>query len=216
MTLGSWFRDYLFYPVMRSKGITRLSKRLKKSGHKAASKSLPTIIALAVVWFSTGLWHGASWNYVLWGVYYGFWLILEKFVLDKAYKKLPGLVSTVIQRASFVFITLFGFAIFYHEKNLFANLGYLFGVGTNGLTNAYTESMIYENGILLIVSFVCCLPLAKMAMEAIRKRVYTELGTDTAYTFDRLFKTIVILVLFALGTVRLVGNSYNPFIYFRF
>ena len=216
MTLGSWFRDYLFYPVMRSKGITRLSKRLKKSGHKAASKSLPTIIALAAVWFSTGLWHGASWNYVLWGVYYGFWLILEKFVLDKAYKKLPGLVSTVIQRASFVFITLFGFAIFYHEKNLFANLGYLFGVGTNGLTNAFTESMIYENGILLIVSFVCCLPLAKMAMEAIRKLVYTELGTDTAYTFDRLFKTIVILVLFALGTVRLVGNSYNPFIYFRF
>jgi len=216
MTLGSWFRDYLFYPVMRSKTITKLAKNLKKSGHKAASKSVPTIIALAVVWFSTGLWHGASWNYVLWGVYYGFWLIMEKFVLDKLYKKLPDLVSTIIQRVSFVFITLFGFAIFYHEKNLFANLGYLFGVGTVGVTDAYAESMIYENGILLIVSFLCSLPLAKMAVGALRQKMYTRLSTNTAYTIDRIFKTVIVLILFALGTVRLVGNSYNPFIYFRF
>ena len=216
MTLGGWFRDYLFYPVMRSKGITKLAKNLKTTGHKAASKALPTIIALSVVWFSTGLWHGASWNYVLWGVYYGFWLIAEKFVLDKFYKKLPAWLSETLQRVSFVFITLFGFAIFYHEKNLFANLGYLFGVGTVGLSNVYAKSMLYENGILLIVAFICSMPIAKALMSAIRGKMYAIMGESAAYTIDRLFKTLVVLALFALGTVRLVGDSYNPFIYFKF
>ena len=216
MTLGGWFRDYLFYPVMRSKFIARLTKMLKKSGHKSAAKAVPTIIALSVVWFSTGLWHGASWNYVLWGVYYGAWLIAEKFLLDKLYKRLPGMVSNIIQRVSFVFITLFGFAIFYNEKNLFANLGYLFGIGTTGFTNVYAESMLYENGILLIAAAVCCTPLAKTVMDIIRKKSASVLGDEKAYTADRVFKTIVIIVLFALCTVRLVGDSYNPFIYFKF
>ena len=216
MTLGSWFRDYLFYPVMRSKGITKLAKSLKKAGHKSAAKSLPTIIALAVVWFSTGLWHGANWNYVLWGVYYGFWLIVEKFVLEKFYKKHAGVVTEIIQRVSFVFITLFGFAIFYHEKNLFANLGYMFGIGTGGLSSVYAVSMIYENGILLVVAFICCLPLARMAMDALRRKLNASLGEPAAYAIDRVMKTVVILALLALCTVRLVGDSYNPFIYFKF
>lgn len=216
MTLGGWFRDYLFYPVMRSKLITKLTKALKKSGHKTAAKNIPTIIALTVVWFSTGLWHGASWNYVLWGIYYGAWLILEKFVLDKAYKRIPALLSNIIQHVSFIFITLFGFAIFYNETNLFTKLGHFFGIGTTGFTNVYAESMIYENGILLIVALICCTPLAKMLMDLVRKKLYPKMGEETAYTVDRLIKAVVIFALFALCTVRLVGDSYNPFIYFKF
>ncbi len=216
MTLGGWFRDYLFYPVMRSKLMTKLTKALKKSGHKTVAKNLPTIIALTVVWFSTGLWHGASWNYVLWGVYYGAWLILEKFILDKAYKRLPGILSTVIQRVSFVFITLFGYAIFYNEQNLFTKLGHYFGIGTTGFTNVYSESMIYENGLLLIVALIACTPLAAFVMSKIRAKLNVSLGEEKAYTVDRVFKTVVIIALFALCTVRLAGDSYNPFIYFKF
>ena len=216
MTLGGWFRDYLFYPVMRSKLVTKLTKSLKSSGHKTAAKNLPTIIALTVVWFSTGLWHGASWNYVLWGVYYGAWLILEKFILDKAYKRLPGMLSTIIQRVSFVFITLFGYAIFYNEKNLFTKLGHYFGIGTTGFTNVYSESMIYENGLLLIVALISCTPLAAFVMGKIRAKLNSSLGEEKAYTIDRVFKTVVIIALFALCTVRLAGDSYNPFIYFKF
>ncbi len=216
MTLGGWFRDYLFYPVMRSKLMTKLTKALKKSGHKTAAKNLPTIIALTVVWFSTGLWHGASWNYVLWGVYYGAWLILEKFVLDKAYKRLPDMLSTIIQRVSFVFITLFGYAIFYNEQNLFVKLGHYFGIGTTGFTNVYSESMIYENGLLLIVALISCTPLAAFIMGKIRAKINVSLGEEKAYTIDRVFKTVVIIALFALCTVRLAGDSYNPFIYFKF
>ena len=216
MTLGGWFRDYLFYPVMRSKLVTKLTKSLKSSGHKTAAKNLPTIIALTVVWFSTGLWHGASWNYVLWGVYYGAWLILEKFILDKAYKRLPGMLSTIIQLVSFVFITLFGYAIFYNEKNLFTKLGHYFGIGTTGFTNVYSESMIYENGLLLIVALISCTPLAAFVMGKIRAKLNSSLGEEKAYTIDRVFKTVVIIALFALCTVRLAGDSYNPFIYFKF
>ena len=216
MTLGSWFRDYLFYPVMRSKGISKLAKSLKSGGHKSASRTLPTIIALSVVWFSTGLWHGASWNYVLWGVYYGFWLIVEKFVLEKFYKKHAGLLSEIIQRVSFVFITLFGFAIFYHETNLFTKLGYLLGIGTVAPFDVYAVSMLYENGILLIVAFLCSLPVAKTVMDIIRKKMYATLGENAAYNLDRVIKTVVVLALFVLCTIRLAGDSYNPFIYFKF
>ena len=216
MSLSTWFRDYLFYPVLRSGAMTRLSRSLKKSGHKAASRAVPTIIALVIVWFSTGLWHGASWNYVLWGLYYGMWLILEQFVLDKWLKKLPTLASRIIGHISFFFITLIGYAFFYHEKNLFANLGKLFGIGTNSFTNDYTDSMLYEHGILLIAALICVTPLGHTIFEAFRNLLRKQFGFRRAYAVDRVIKTVLILALLALCTLRLAGDSYNPFIYFKF
>ena len=216
ISLSSWFRDYLFYPVLRSNSLTRLSRNLKKKGHKAASRSVPTIIALLIVWFSTGLWHGASWNYVLWGLYYGMWLILEQFVLDKLLKKLPKLVSKIIGHVSFVFITLIGYALFYHEKNLFANLGKLFGIGTSSFSSAYTESMLYENGLLLIAAIICSTPLGHTIFEALRNFMRRRIGFQSAYNADRLIKTALILILLFICTLRLAGDSFNPFIYFKF
>lgn len=80
ISLNTWFRDYLFYPVLRSTGIKNLRKKLKKSGHKYWSNMLPTIIATAIVWTVSGFWHGADWAFVLWGVITGGWLILEETV----------------------------------------------------------------------------------------------------------------------------------------
>ena len=77
MTLGSWFKDYLFYPVLRSGWCTRLAKSLKKKFGKTVSGNATTAIALFFVWMFTGLWHGASWHYVAWGVYYGVLIILS-------------------------------------------------------------------------------------------------------------------------------------------
>ena len=216
ISLSTWFRDYLFYPVLRAKPMTKLSKKLKKSGHKAASRAVPTIIALLIVWFSTGLWHGASWNYVLWGLYYGMWLILEQFVLDKWLKKLPGLVSRIIGHVSFVFITLIGYAFFYHETNLFGNLGKMFGIGTSSFTSDYTDSMIYENGLLLIAALICVTPLGHTLFEALRGQLRQKLGFRQAYAVDRVIKAVLIVALLAICTLRLAGDSYNPFIYFKF
>lgn len=77
ISLGEWFRQYLFYPILRTKSIDGLRKRYKSRGRRKAAKNVPTIIALVVVWATTGLWHGASWNYVLWGIYYGTLIILS-------------------------------------------------------------------------------------------------------------------------------------------
>lgn len=216
MTLGSWFRDYLFYPVLRSKFMTNLSRWLKKSGHKAASRNLPTILALLVVWFSTGLWHGASWNFVLWGLYYGLWLILEKYVLDKQMKKLKPVTGRIIGHVSFVFITLIGYAFFYHETNLFGNLGKLFGVGASAFSDVYAGSLLYENGLLLIVAMICVTPLGHILFEKFRALTRRAVGVHTAYAVDRVIKTLIVLLLLAVCTLRLVGDSYNPFIYFKF
>ena len=216
ITMSSWFRDYLFYPVLRSKPMTGMARKLKKAGHKEASRNVPTILALLIVWFSTGLWHGASWNYVLWGLYYGILLILDKYFIEKAMKKLPELWSKIIGHGSFIILTLIGYTFFYHEKNLFAQLGYLFGIGVDAFSSDFVGSLLQANLYLLIVSLVCVTPLSHNLMEKFRALMRRVLDVHTAYALDRVIKTVIVLVLLALGTVRLVGDSYNPFIYFIF
>ncbi len=216
MTMSSWFRDYLFYPVLRSRPMTDMAKKLKKAGHKAASRNVPTILALLIVWFSTGLWHGASWNYVLWGLYYGVLLILDKYFIEKAMKKLSPMWSCIIGHGSFVIITLVGYTFFYHQTNLFAQLGYLFGIGVDAFTTDFVASMLKSNIYLLILSLICVTPLSHNLMEKFRVLCRRVLDVHTAYALDRVIKTVIVLILLALSTVRLVGDSYNPFIYFEF
>lgn len=80
ISLTSWFRDYMFYPMLRSKIMQKIRKRLKKRGHKYWSNMLPTVICTAIVWMASGLWHGAGWNYVIWGGLSGFVIILEETI----------------------------------------------------------------------------------------------------------------------------------------
>lgn len=216
ITMSSWFRDYLFYPVLRSRPITKLTRSLKKSGHKAASRNVPTVLALLIVWFATGLWHGASWNYVLWGLYYGVLLILDRFFLEKAMKKLSATASAVVGHVSFIILTLIGYTFFYHEQNTFAQLGYLFGIGTSAFSHSFVSSVFTTQLYLLGLCILCATPLSHLLMERFRGLTRRVLGPHTAYAVDRVIKTLIVLVLLAISTVRLVGNSYNPFIYFKF
>ena len=108
MSLGSFFRDYVYIPL----GGNRHDQQRN----------------ILVVWFLTGLWHGAAWNFILWGLYYGFLLMWEKKHYLKQIERMPKAVSFVISHIYTIFITVFGFAIFYFEKDLFKNLGYLFGI----------------------------------------------------------------------------------------
>ena len=196
ITLSSWFRDYVYIPL----GGNRCSKAR-------------WLLNLLIVWMLTGLWHGANWNFVLWGLYYGLFLILEKTLLKNVLKKLPAFVQHLYS----IFVILVGWMLFYFEgSQALVGVGKLFGIGTNGLINDYSANLIYENGLLLIAALICATPLGHTLFEGIRGGLRKSCGNRSAYTIDRVIKAIFILILLGICTVRLVGDSYNPFIYFRF
>jgi len=91
ITLSTWFRDYLFYPLQRTNALKKLTKQLKNKGHKNASKAIPSMIALLVVWLTTGLWHGANLTYIAWGLYYGIFMMSGVFI--NVYYKRPKKAS---------------------------------------------------------------------------------------------------------------------------
>ncbi|MBQ3956975.1 MAG: MBOAT family protein [Clostridia bacterium] len=188
ISLGTFFRDYVYIPL----GGNRHDQQRN----------------ILVVWFLTGLWHGAAWNFILWGLYYAFLLMFEKKVLLGWFKKIPSLLASVIGHAYTVFITVFGFAIFYFDKGLFKNLGYLFGIGIASGTDLFTNSILLDNVLLLAAAVLFAVPVVPKLWSLVENKI--------PYSVGRILKTAVVVVLVGAATVRLVGNSYSPFLYFRF
>ena len=189
MSLGTWFRDYVYFPMG--------GNRVKPARH---------IFNLLVVWFITGMWHGASYNFILWGVYYGVLIILEKYIYGKYLEK-----SHVISRIYFFFMTVFGFIIFDTENlsQVFSKFGELFGVGTTALYD--TSSLFYVSSYLftLVIAFVCAMPIgkklrAKLCEKEKSRAVFTCLGYAACFA------------MLIVSTAYLIDGSYNPFLYFRF
>jgi len=190
MSLGTFFRDYVYIPM----GGNRHDQQRN----------------ILVVWFLTGMWHGASWNFILWGLYYAVLLMWEKSSLLKTFKKMPKPVSFAVSHAYTLFITVFGFAIFYFDKNLLKNLGYLFGFGCTGFTDIFTNSVIFDNIILLAIALFFSVPVIPTLWNRLKERRMIP------YTAERILKTLVLLAFVTLASIRLVGNSYSAFLYFRF
>jgi len=188
ISLGTFFRDYVYIPLG---GNRRMQWR-----------------NIVVVWFLTGLWHGASWNFVLWGLYYAVLLILEKTVLLRFFESLPKVLRAVLTHTYTVFVTVFGFVIFYFDHDLLPSIGYLFGVGTVSFNDLFTSSVLCDNIVLLIVAVIAACPVSTLIRNISKEYL--------SYSFERVLKTLVIMALFAVCTVKLVGNAYSPFLYFRF
>ena len=190
ISLSSWFRDYLYIPL----GGNRVSK----------AKWIRNIL---IVWFVTGFWHGAAWNFILWGGYYAFLLLFEKLFFEKILNKVPRVVSTGYT----IIIVLLGFVIF-NANNLDEtknNLYYMFGGGDLPFTNAVTTYYLSSYLIVFVISAIAATPLMK--------QVVLRLGKTTYY--NKLFQVlepIVLLLLLMIVTGFLVDGSYNPFLYFRF
>lgn len=188
ISLSTFFRDYIYIPL----GGNRVSP-------------LKWYRNILIVWILTGLWHGASWNFVLWGLYYGFILILEKKWIGKYLKKVPVFISHLYA----IILILFGWLIFRAEtlSSLSVYIQTLFGVHGWGNVDTFIHTQLLQVKYLatLVVGIICCTPLFKRFKEKL------EILKGGTYVYD-----FIILVLYVLCINMLLIGGFNPFIYFRF
>ena len=183
ISLSTWFREYVYIPLGGNrKGIRR------------------QIVNLLVVWGLTGLWHGASWNFLLWGLYYGILLIIEKTFLLKLLKKLPKAVGHVYT----LLIVLMGWALFYFED--MGALGAFF-------VRAFSFTATGTEGINRILAYLPVLLAAAVAATPLAMGCYRRLQQKPWVQYAAIAVTGVLMLL---CVAALISQSYNPFIYFRF
>ena len=190
MSMGTWFREYLYIPL----GGNRVSK-------------LKWVRNIFIVWFCTGLWHGANWNFIIWGLYFGVLLTLEKLFISKYLERAPKLVRHLYT----LFFVFFSFVIFYIESlpELVSHLGSMFGAGGIPLVN--TESLYYlrSYAVLIVIACIGATPLMKnLAQKITAKGVPSRINT--------FLEPVFYCVLLITVTGYLIDSNFNPFLYFRF
>jgi len=189
MSLSGFFRKYVYIP---------LGGNRKGNGR--------TALNIIIVWSLTGLWHGASWNFVFWGMYYGVLLLAEKFILTKLLDKTPKALRHVFT----IIAVLFGWVIFYHTdtSNMFNHLLAMVGAGVE-IIDETTISVLKTYTIFPLVAAVLSMPILPKIKQSFRKREKLHLAGSIA-------STVLLSAILVLCLLFLVGESYNPFIYFRF
>ena len=206
ISLSTFFRDYVYIPL----GGNRVGK-------------LRHIFNLFAVWFLTGLWHGASWNFVLWGLYYFVFLIIEKLVFKISKEPSRGILR-VLRTVYTLVVVLFGWMLFYYTdlSQLWIAVKGLFTLNGNVLADLAVQTKVKNNLIFLAVAILACTPMVPSVGKAFeRMRTSVENGTAKAYTktsvvvYDAVTAVIPVGLAF-LSLLCLVGDSYNPFLYFQF
>ena len=190
ITLGTWFRDYVYIPLGGSRCV--LWKQLRN---------------LCVVWALTGLWHGASWTFVLWGLYFAVFLILERLFLARWLVRAPRWVAhlyvTLAVLASFMLFSASS------PAEALAQLGGLVGLSGAPLWDAATFAALRQYGVVLIVSLIGAVPIVPMALHKLRALPHGE-------TVCAVLQPMISFALLAVSTAYLAAGSFNPFLYFRF
>jgi alginate O-acetyltransferase complex protein AlgI len=193
ISLSSWFREYVYIPLGGNrKGLRR------------------QVINIMIVWMLTGLWHGANWNFVLWGVYYGVLLMIEKLFLLKLLDKAPGWLSHIYS----LFLVVIGWTIFAQTDmgQLLNYLKVMFGVGAAGGVDSDFLYFLRCNAVLIVLLIVCSIDhrvwIAKLRKNPglLGKNIY-NLGAA---------RIVLMIIMLLVSFAFLVGDSYNPFLYFRF
>lgn len=188
ISLSSWFRDYVYIPL----GGNRVSK-------------IKHIRNLLIVWFLTGLWHGAAWNFVAWGLYYGVILIIEKYLLSPVLDRLPDVVRHIY---SIVLVVIGGVLFFSSSFGQAADyIRVMFGAGAHGFADRESMYLLTSNLILWLILIFGSTPLVHFRYEHMLR---TKKWNTT------IINSVVYVALFIVCIAYLVTETYNPFLYFRF
>ena len=188
ISLGSWFKEYIYIPL----GGNRVSK-------------LKSIRNIFVVWLLTGLWHGASWNFIVWGLYYGTILFIEKTILNKLLERLPKLLRHIYT----IVLIMIGWVFFGSETLSYAldYISVMFGLSGNSIVDSTGLYYLYTNLILFVVLSLCSTPIVSKIFKIVIKKGKI-VGLSMA-----IFVNISVMIL---SISYLVNETYNPFLYFRF
>lgn len=188
ISLSQWFRDYLYIPL----GGNRVDKNTY-------------IRNIFIVWFCTGLWHGANWTFILWGLYYGCLLLLEKFFLREKLEKLPKPISHIYT----LLVVLIGW-VFFMSPNIttaFTTLGKMISIGTTTFANNQAKFMLKSYFIL----FVLAILLSTKVYDRIQIFVYNQYKMKAVYTTWTIYMILIIVCI-----AFIVGGTYHSFLYFAF
>lgn len=188
ISLSQWFRDYLYIPL----GGNRVDKNTY-------------IRNIFIVWFCTGLWHGANWTFILWGLYYGCLLLLEKFFLREKLEKLPKPISHIYT----LLVVLIGW-VFFMSPNIttaFSTLGKMIGIGATTFSNNQAKFMLKSYFIL----FVLAILLSTKVYDRIQIFVYNQYKMKAVYTTWTIYMILIIVCI-----AFIVGGTYHSFLYFAF
>ena len=190
ISLGSFFRDYVYIPL----------------GGNRAKKSR-WILNIFIVWFLTGFWHGASWNFILWGLYFAIFLIAEKLFLNRVLEKLPSFICSIY----LIFFIVISFVIFNSDnvKDIFIYLSNMFGRGDIPISNDISVYYLKSYFLLIVISSIGSTPLLKIIVDKIKKN---EIGVKIISYLEVIFNIALLLLI----TAYLIDGSFNPFLYFRF
>lgn len=190
MSLSSWFRDYVYIPL---------------GGNRKGTIIL--VRNIFIVWALTGIWHGANWTFVIWGLMFGIMLIIEKLFLTKHLEKMPS----ILQRIYVLFTVMISFIIFNANSigEAWNNIIGLFGANGENLINASTVYYLKSYLVVLVIAIIGSTPLLKNIIEKLKTKT-------NANKIINLLEPIAMASILIIVTAYLVDNSYNPFLYFRF
>lgn len=184
ISLSTWFREYVYIPL---------------GGNR--KKTPRVILNLLIVWLLTGLWHGAAWNFIIWGLYYGVLLIIEKYLLSGILKKIPAAVKHIVT----LLLVIIGW-VFFSAPNMseaVRYLGSMFGAGTSFI-DSQAKYLFGSNLIVLALGIFCATPIYKKIIDR-----FNPVRVDK-------IKIVAYPALLILCIVFMVSETYNPFLYFRF
>lgn len=188
ISLGTWFKEYVYIPL---------------GGNRVGTAK--SIRNLMIVWGLTGLWHGAAWNFIFWGLYYGIILCFEKYILKGGLERLPGIIRHIYT----MFLVMLGWVLFFSPTlgSAVSYIGTMFGIGGNGFFDLTAVYYFKSSVVLGILAVLCCTPLVYQRFSRLfrAKEMYKQVLCVAVYAG-----------IFVISTAYLVNATYNPFLYFRF